>query len=98
MGFNYFKVALKFFTPSSDEANKIVSQYRKGSQQAHAFTREFKASILTQKSQLKKVVPEFDEDPFKNLADTIEQDIFGEEKKSKQQDKNTGSLLLQRMH
>ena len=25
MGFNYFKVALKFFTPSSDEANQIVS-------------------------------------------------------------------------
>ena len=25
MGFNYFKVALKFFTPSSDDANKIVS-------------------------------------------------------------------------
>jgi hypothetical protein len=25
MGFNYFKVALKFFTPQSEEANKIVS-------------------------------------------------------------------------
>lgn len=25
MGFNYFKVALRFFTPSSEEANKIVS-------------------------------------------------------------------------
>jgi hypothetical protein len=31
MGFNYFKVALKFFTPNSEEANQIVSQYRKGS-------------------------------------------------------------------
>ena len=72
MGFNYFKIALKFFTPSSEDANKIVSQYRKGSQQAHAFTREFKASILTQKSQLKKIVPEFGEDPFKGLADAFE--------------------------
>jgi hypothetical protein len=25
MGFNYFKVALRFFTPSSEEANQIVS-------------------------------------------------------------------------
>jgi hypothetical protein len=28
MGFNYFKVALRFFTPSSEEANQIVYQYR----------------------------------------------------------------------
>ena len=25
MGFNYFKVALRFFTPSSEEANQIVN-------------------------------------------------------------------------
>ena len=42
MGYNYFKVTLRHFTPDAKEANNIVSQYRKGSQQAHAFTREFK--------------------------------------------------------
>ena len=47
MGYNYFKVTLKYFTPEAKEANNIVSQYRKGSQQAHAFTREFKQSLLT---------------------------------------------------
>ena len=45
MGFNYFKVMLKIMTPTADEANQIVTQYRKGSQQAHAFTREFKSSL-----------------------------------------------------
>ena len=46
MGFNYLKVGLRFFAPSSDEANQILNQFRKGSQQAHAFTREFRANVL----------------------------------------------------
>ena len=94
MGFNYFKVALKFFTPSSEEANKIVSQYRKGSQQAHAFTREFRQSVVSQKSQLKKIVPEFGEDPFKALNDLVD-DPFELKKGKDKLDSNSGSLLLQ---
>ena len=31
MGFNYFKVMLRVMTPRAEEANEIVSQYRKGS-------------------------------------------------------------------
>lgn len=45
MGFNYFKILLKLMTPQAEEANLILSQYRQGSQQAHAFTREFKSSL-----------------------------------------------------
>jgi hypothetical protein len=45
MGFNYFKVLMKLMTPKAEEANLILSQYRQGSQQAHAFTREFKSSL-----------------------------------------------------
>jgi len=43
MQFNYIKVLLKVFTPKegSKEQNMIVSEYRKGAQQAHTFTREF---------------------------------------------------------
>ena len=32
MGFNYFKVTLRFFTPDAEQANQILSQYRRGSQ------------------------------------------------------------------
>jgi hypothetical protein len=45
MGFNYFKVLMKLMTPKAEEANLILSQYRQSSQQAHAFTREFKSSL-----------------------------------------------------
>ena len=31
MGYNYFKVTLRFFTPEAEHANQIVNQYRKGS-------------------------------------------------------------------
>lgn len=31
MGYNYFKTGLRFFTPDAEEANTIISQYRKGS-------------------------------------------------------------------
>ena len=71
MGYNYFKVTLKHFTPDAKEANNIVSQYRKGSQQAHAFTREFKQSILTQKTQLQQIVPELGRDPIQELNDIL---------------------------
>ena len=82
MGFNYFKVMLKVMTPNAEEANQIVAQYRKGSQQAHAFSREFKSSLRTQKSALKKIIPEFGEDPLKNLRDIqdILEDPLGENK------------------
>jgi Sec-independent protein translocase protein TatA len=69
MWFNYFKVMIRVITPEADEANIILSQYRKGSQQAHAFTREFKSSLQTQKSALKKIIPELGEDPLKKLRD-----------------------------
>ena len=32
MGFNYFKLTLRFFTPEAETANQIVNQYRKSSQ------------------------------------------------------------------
>ena len=96
MSFNYFKVALKFFTPSSDEANRIVAHYRKGSQQAHAFTREFRSSLQSQQSQLKKIVPEFGQDPFKELDD-VWQDSFAQ-KTEKTVDSNGGGQLLKKMH
>lgn len=52
--------------------------------------------MQSQKQQLKKIVPEFGEDPFKELDD-VWQDTFGEEQ-TKKVDKNAGSLLLQQMH
>jgi hypothetical protein len=45
MGFNYFKIMLKMMTPKAEEANIILEQYRKSSQQAHAFTREFRSNL-----------------------------------------------------
>ena len=72
MWFNYFKVMIKVMTPEDEQANLILSQYRKGSQQAHAFTREFKSSLQTQKSVLKKIIPELGEDPLKKLRDIQE--------------------------
>ena len=43
-------------------------------------------------------MPEFSEDPFKELND-VWQDPFGEnDKKPIEQNKNVGSLLLQQMH
>ena len=71
MGYNYFKVTLRFFTPEAEHANQIVNQYRKGSQQAHAFTREFKASLLTQRAQLQKAVPELGKDPFEEFKQIL---------------------------
>lgn len=32
MGFNYFKVIIKFVTPESEQANRIISEFRRGSQ------------------------------------------------------------------
>jgi hypothetical protein len=40
MQYNYLKVTLRFFSPDTKQANELVSEFRKGSQQAHAFTRE----------------------------------------------------------
>ena len=71
MGYNYFKVTLKHFTPDAKEANTIISQYRKGSQQAHAFTREFKQSLLTQKTELQKIVPELGRDPIQEMSEIL---------------------------
>ena len=46
MKYNYMKVTIRFFMPSdSKEVKNIISEYRKGSQQAHAFTREFKSNM-----------------------------------------------------
>jgi len=42
MGYNYFKVVVKFLTPESEQANRIIAEFRKGSQQAHAVMREIK--------------------------------------------------------
>lgn len=69
MWFNYFKVMIKVMTPKAEEANMILSQYRKSSQTAHAFTREFKSSLQTQKSNLRKIIPELGVDPLKRVRD-----------------------------
>ena len=94
MGYNYFKVTLRFFTPEAEHANQIVNQYRKGSQQAHAFTREFKASLLTQRAQLQKAVPELGKDPLEEFKEILN-DPLGENDKEKsenqQSDKSEGS-------
>ena len=45
MSYNYFKVLLKVFTPKAEQANKIIGEFRKGSQQAHAVLREFKFDV-----------------------------------------------------
>ena len=44
----------------------MISQFRKASQQAHAFTREFKHSIQKEKKQFRKIVPELGVDPLKD--------------------------------
>jgi len=44
----------------------LISQFRKASQQAHAFTREFKHSIQKEKKQFRKIVPELGVDPLKD--------------------------------
>ena len=45
MGYNYFKVLLAVFTPKAEQANLIIGEFRKGSQQAHAVLREFKFNV-----------------------------------------------------
>ena len=45
MGYNYFKVLLAVFTPKAEQANQVISEFRKGSQQAHAVLREFKFDV-----------------------------------------------------
>jgi hypothetical protein len=44
---------------------------------------------------MKKIVPEFGEDPFKELDDVWQELTCDEKKKI---DKNAGSLLLRQMH
>lgn len=48
---------------------------------------------MTQKSQLKKIVPEFGEDPFKALNDLVD-DPFAIKKEKDKPDPNQGSLLI----
>lgn len=102
MGYNYFKVGLRFFTPETETANQIVNQYRKGSQQAHAFTREFKSSIVSQKAQLEKIVPEFGQDPIKELNEILQNPLkefndTDQDKKDNLNNKKNGSQLLLQM-
>ena len=102
MGYNYFKLTLRFFTPEAEQANQIVNQYRKGSQQAHAFTREFKASLLTQRAQLQKIVPELGKDPLEEFKEILN-DPLGEQReeaerpastKAPQKDQSGSRMLL----
>ena len=64
MQYNYLKVTLRFFSPDTTQANEIVSEYRRGSQQAHAFTREVRQSIISQKETLRDIVREIGIDPL----------------------------------
>eukprot|EP00347_Sterkiella_histriomuscorum_P006161 403353834 len=65
MSYNYFKITLKFFTPESKQATEIISQFRRTSQQAHAFTREFRHNLSKEKKTLRRLVPELGIDPLK---------------------------------
>ena len=67
MQYNYLKVTLRFFSPDQDQTNQIIREFRQGSQQAHAFTREVRHSILSQKKTLEGYVPEINIDPLKDF-------------------------------
>lgn len=104
MGYNYFKVTIRFFTPESKQANEIISQFRKTSQQAHAFTREFRHSIQKEKKQFQKVVPELGIDPLKPLSSGLNFLLTGEKptapetpeaKREREYKQITGSLIMQ---
>ena len=47
MGYNYFKVLLSILTPKAEQANQIIGEFRKGSQQAHAVLREFRFDVTS---------------------------------------------------
>ena len=53
-------------------------------------------TLSNKQSQLKKIVPEFGQDPFKELDD-VWQDTFAQ-KTEKKVDSNAGGLLLKKMH
>mmetsp|Transcript_5236 Transcript_5236/g.5999 ORF Transcript_5236/g.5999 Transcript_5236/m.5999 type:complete len:113 (-) Transcript_5236:17-355(-) len=85
MSYNYFKVLLKVFTPKVDQANKIIGEFRKGSQQAHAVLREFKSDVQQTAPEINKLVDGFTED------------IKDPEEETKKKDKNqilSGSSLV----
>ena len=84
MQYNYFKVTLRFFSPDATQANAIISDFRRGSQQAHAFTREVKTSILLQKETLEQMVPELGIDPLKEFNQMLELENNPELKAKKQ--------------
>jgi hypothetical protein len=67
MGYNYFKLMVKFVTPESEQANRVISSFRKGSQQAHAFTRELKHHMNKSSRELREKLPELDFDPLSGL-------------------------------
>ncbi|CDW72375.1 UNKNOWN [Stylonychia lemnae] len=109
MSYNYFKVTLKFFTPESKQANEIISQFRRTSQQAHAFTREFKHNLSKEKKNLQKYVPELGIDPLKpneirfilktQGEDEENQDKVEDQDKKQQspQKQVNGSVIMQEM-
>ena len=102
MQYNYMKVTLRFFSPDKDQTNQIIKQYRQGSQQAHAFTREVKQSVMSQKAELEKLVPEIGTDPLAefnqmlSVDDPLSQKKKGEEKVQKSA--QNGSVDLLEMH
>lgn len=67
-----------------------MSQFRKTSQQAHAFTREFRHSIAKERKQFQKIVPEFGIDP---LLERGKEETEG--KKSEVHKNLTGTLIIQ---
>ena len=46
MQYNYLKLTISYFSPPADQANRLISEYRRGTQQGHAFTREVRQSLL----------------------------------------------------
>ena len=60
MGYNYFKVVLKYAMPDSKTAREMVSSIRKTHQQAHAFSREVRKNIQDTKPLLHQAIPGLD--------------------------------------
>lgn len=96
MGYNYFKVILKFVTPESEQANKIISEFRRGSQQAHAILREVKFNTQQTADQFDKLIPGFTDgidDP-----DKLREEQEAEKMKDAANKQPTGSQLVHNMY
>mmetsp|Transcript_8093 Transcript_8093/g.15911 ORF Transcript_8093/g.15911 Transcript_8093/m.15911 type:complete len:146 (+) Transcript_8093:4234-4671(+) len=68
MGYNYVKTMLRIITPESDNTVELVRKMRQSSQQAFAFTNEVKWNMLNMKPDVRHMLPELSDDPFKRFG------------------------------